>query len=260
MTHEASPQNLSTPAAPRLLPLGDSAWTIEFGQTIDSAIHARVLGMAASVEEARSTDPRLAGISDVVPTFRSVTVHFDPVHCDGAALGQGLNELAINGRQVLTQGRDWWLPVCFDNDFAPDLPRLCETRGLSRQAAIELLLTTQLRVYQIGFQPGFPYMGGLPAVLQLPRQSTPRQKVPAQSVALAGEMCGVYPWESPGGWNLVGRTSVVMFDLRQVHQPAMLVAGDKVRWYSVNRTRHEALCRQVAQGLPRETFLQAPAS
>jgi inhibitor of KinA len=259
MTLEASPQNASQPDAPRLLPLGDSAWTVEFGQTIDSATHARVLGMSASLE-ARCTDPLLAGITDVVPTFRSITVHFDPGSCDGAALGKHLMDLAASDRRLQAQGRDWWLPVCFDDDFAPDLPRLCETRGLSRESAIQLLLATQLRVYLIGFQPGFPYMGGVPAALQLPRLSTPRQKVPAQSVALAGEMCAVYPWESPGGWNLVGRTSVVMFDLRQTQQPAMLAAGDSVRWYAVDRVKHEALCREVAQGLPRETFLEAPVA
>jgi inhibitor of KinA len=244
--------------APRLLPLGDSAWTVEFGSTIDELTHARVMGLSASLAHQRLTNPLMAGVSDVVSSFRSLTVHFDPWTTDGVALGHRLLDLAVADVRVSTQGRHWWLPVCFDDAFGPDWSRLCEAKGVAREDAVQQLLDVQLRVYLIGFQPGFPYMGGVPSALQLPRLPTPRQKVPAQTVALAGEMCAVYPWESPGGWNLLGRTPVVLFDLRHTQQPAMLSAGDTVRWYAVDRAAHDALSREVARGLPRETFLKAP--
>lgn len=243
--------------APRLLPLGDSAWTVELGQHIDDGTHARVMGLSTLIAEQRGQHPLLARVTDVVPTFRSLTVHFDAALTDAGALGAHLLALAQHAQGVHQTGRAWVLPVCFDDDLAPDLPQLCEARGLSRAAAIGLLLSVRLRVYQIGFQPGFAYMGSVPAALNMPRLSAPRQKVPAQSVAVAGAMCAIYPWESPGGWNLVGRTPLQLFDLRHAEQPAMLAAGDAVQWTAVDRATHDALAADVARGLPRETFLEA---
>lgn len=244
---------------PRLLPLGDSAWTVEFGHTIDAATNARVMGLADRVAAAREDDPLMAAVTDVVPTFRSLTVHFDPWTGNAAALGRRLLSMAQEGQQAAVHGRHWQLPVCFDEDFAPDLARVCELRQLTRAGVIDQLLGASFRVYMLGFQPGFPYMGGLPPELMTPRLPSPRQKVPAQSVAIALDMCSVYPWESPGGWNLVGRTPVVLFDSAQTSQPAMLAAGDEVCWTAIDRGTHDRLARDIAQGLPRETFIKERA-
>jgi len=249
---------MSPDTPPRLLALGDSAWTLEFGNTIDPAINASVMGLAERVLQARGSEPLMAAVTDVVPTFRSLTVHYDPMEADAAALGERLRVLAQDGHQDMQAGRLWHLPVCFDADFAPDLPRLAEAKGLSPDEVIQHLLAATFHVYMLGFQPGFPYMGGVPPELHMPRLPAPRQKVPAQSLAVAGEMCAVYPWESPGGWNLLGRTPVVLFDLHHADQPAMLAAGDDVRFYAVDRATHDALAAGIAQGLPRETFLKAP--
>lgn len=245
---------------PRLLALGDSAWTLEFGSTIDPAINARVMGLAERVGQARASEPLMASVTDVVPTFRSLTVHYDPMATDAAALGERLRMLAQAGGQDMQPGRLWHLPVCFDADFAPDLQRLAEAKGLNPDEVIRHLLGATFRVYMLGFQPGFPYMGGVPPELHMPRIPAPRQKVPAQSLAVTGEMCSVYPWESPGGWNLIGHTPVVLFDLRHADQPALLAAGDDVRWYAVDRATHDALAASIAQGLPRERFLKAPGA
>jgi KipI family sensor histidine kinase inhibitor len=241
---------------PRLLALGDSAWTVEFGHAIDAATNARVMGLAGRVAAARQGDPLMNAVTDVVPTFRSLTVHFDPWAGDAAALGRQLLSMAQEGQQASVQGRQWRLPVCFDDDFAPDLPRVCELKQLSRADVIDQLLGATFRVYMLGFQPGFPYMGGLPPALITPRLPSPRQKVPAKSVAIALDMCSVYPWESPGGWNLLGRTPVVLFDPAQTEQPAMLAAGDEVRWTAVDRATHDRFAREIADGRPRETFLK----
>lgn len=240
---------------PRLLPLGDSAWTLEWGTDIDRETHARVMGLHALVGRLRTSDPLLMHVSDLVPGFRSLTVHYDPWHTDARALGQQLLALAQQDPRGTVQGRRWILPVCFDEDFAPDLPQLCSRKGLSRDAVLQSLLSARFRVYLIGFQPGFPYMGGLPSELATPRLAVPRQRVPARSVAIAGTLCGVYPWESPGGWNLLGRTPVVLFDPSRAEQPAMLAAGDEVQWRAVDRTTHDRLAADIAGGLPRETFL-----
>ena len=242
----------------RLLALGDSAWTVEFGSAIDAAINARVMGLAQRVALAQTTDPLMVPVTDVVPTFRSLTVHFDPATTDAGALGQRLLTLASDVDGVMTQGRQWHLPVCFDEEFAPDLARVCELKQLTRAQVIQQLLGATFRVYMLGFQPGFPYMGGLPAALATPRLPSPRQNVPAQSVAIALDMCSVYPWESPGGWNLLGRTPVVLFDPAQAEQPAMLAAGDEVQWTEIDRATHNRLAGDIARGLPRKTFLKAP--
>lgn len=243
-------------ATTRLLALGDSAWTVEFGSTIDPQINARVMALADRVAQARLDDPLFATVTDVVPTFRSLTVHFSPAQTDSEALAERLQAMAAQDGQQLKTGRLWRLPACFDPGFALDLPALAQAKGMPDNEVIERLLETEFRVYMIGFLPGFPYMGGLPRELAMPRLASPRQKVPAHSIAVAGEMCAVYPWESPGGWNLLGRTPVPLFDLKHVEQPAVLAAGDRVQWYAVSTPQYEHLLAQCRSGqLRRETFL-----
>lgn len=243
---------------PRLLPLGDAAWTVTFGDRIDPELQERVSGLHDLVDQARRGDPALAGILDLVPTFCALTVHFDPWRGDAAALGQRLLELAAQAQPRTVAGRCWHLPVCFDEAFAPDLPRVSEATGRSGESVIELLLTARLRVYMLGFQPGFAYMAGLPEALAVPRLPSPRQMVPARSLAIAGGMCAVYPWESPGGWNLLGRTPARLFDPGNVAHPTLLAAGDEVRWRPVDVATYERLCAEVDRGMPREHFLEAP--
>ena len=171
-------------ASPRLLPLGDTAWTVEFGDVVEPLVHARVLGLANALDGARETSlPEFAEIVDVTPTFRSLTVHYDPLRTDGVRLGEALLRLAAGAGSGEAAGRNWRIPVCFDDDFAPDLAGLAQAKGMSRDAVISLLTKTAFRVYMIGFMPGFPYMGGLPAALEMPRLATPRQAVPARSLA-----------------------------------------------------------------------------
>jgi len=244
--------------APTLLPLGDSAWTVEFGETIDPALHARVTGLNAAIDTACARGER-AGIVDRVPTFRSLTVHYDPFATDGEALGRKLLSLAESAGSAKSEGRHWQLPVCFDTDLAPDLERLASAKNLDSGAIIEMLTSTTFRVYMIGFMPGFPYMGGLPPELAMPRLASPRKAVPARSLAVTGEMCAVYPWESPGGWNLLGRTPVALFDAADEAAPALLESGDQVRWQPVSRAEYEHLEQELAGGrLSRSSFLVAP--
>ena len=226
--------NLPAAGYPRLLALGDAAFTVEFGDGIAPETHARVLGFAAALDTLVA-DGRLPGVIERVPTFRSVTVHFDPERAASGVLGETLLALAGEGRRATASGRLWTLPVCFDDDLAPDLADVAARAGLTREAVIALLTATEFSVYMLGFLPGFPYLGGLPAVLDMPRLATPRSRVPAGSVAIAGRMCAVYPWHSPGGWRLVGRTGARLFDATQAARPALLAPGDRVRWQAVAR-------------------------
>ena len=232
---------------PLLLPLGDSAWTVEFGDRIDPALHARVMGLNGAIHAARDAG-ELAGITDLVPTFRSLTVHYDPLAVDGEQLGARLLRMAGAAGSTTSEGRHWLLPVCCDAELAPDLERLAEAKGMAPAEVIALLTAATYRVYMIGFMPGFPYMGGLPPHLAMPRLANPRKAVPARSLAVTGEMCAIYPWESPGGWNLLGRTPVPLFDATEETAPALLESGDQVRWHVVDRPEYEQIAGELAAG------------
>ena len=240
-------------AKPRLLPVGDTAWTIEFGDKIDPALHARVLGLAEALATARASgdaqfSAQFSGIVDVVPTFRSLTVHYHPLLTDGERLGDDLLRLAESAGSASQTGRHWLIPVCFDAEYAPDLDELAQSKGLTRDAVIALMCEATFQVYMIGFMPGFPYMGGLPQVLEVPRLASPRKAVPARSLAIAGAMCAVYPWESPGGWRLLGRTPVPMFSASEVDSPSLLASGDKVCWQAIDKPRYLEIEAALASG------------
>lgn len=146
----------------RLLPLGDSAWTIEFGTRINTELNGQVMALANRVAQARIDNPLFAAVTDVVPTFRSLTVHFAPQATDADALAAQLLAFAHNTQQSVITGKHWRLPACFDPSFALDLPAWAQAKQMREDQLIERVLATQFRVYMIGFLPGFPYMGGLP--------------------------------------------------------------------------------------------------
>jgi inhibitor of KinA len=249
---------LETPQAwPRLRPLGDAALIFEFGARIDPAIHARVLGFAAALE-AEAAAGCLAEVIEWVPAFTTVTVFFDPGIEDLEALGRRLLALAQAARPRSAGGARWEIPVCFEPAFAPDLEALAAAKGLAPREVVALLTGAEFQVYMLGFLPGFPYLGGLPEACELPRLAVPRRAVPERSLAVAGRMCAVYPWSSPGGWHLLGRTPLRFFDLAQAARPALLAPGDRVRWQAIDAATYHALDELAAQGrLPRERFLAA---
>ncbi len=257
MNMETSTSNPSAPI--RMLPVGDTAWTVEFGDRIDPALHARVLGLAGALEHVRTAgqdDSAFVGIIDVVPTFRSLTVYYNPLISDGEGLGEALVHLAESAGSASHQGRHWRIPVCFDDEFALDLNDLAEAKGMSREAVIKLMTETSFQVYMIGFMPGFPYMGGLPAVLEAARLASPRKAVPARSLAVAGAMCAVYPWESPGGWRLLGRTPIPMFSAADTASPSFFASGDRVCWQAIERPDYlEMEAAAKAGALDRNRFL-----
>lgn len=235
---------------PRLLPLGEAAWTVEFGAAIDPALHARVLGFARHVEAAG-----LPGVTEVVPTFRSCTVYFDPLRCHGEELAARLRALACEASTEVVRGRRWRIPVLFGGEAGPDLPRLARHAGLDEAATVARLTACVFRVYLLGFLPGFAYMGGLPAAFALPRRATPRPRVPARSVAVAGPLAAIYPTASPGGWHLIGRTPVQPFDAADIAAPALFAPGDEVMWQAVDAATYAALEQDPP---PRSRLLVAP--
>jgi KipI family sensor histidine kinase inhibitor len=238
---------------PRLLPLGDAAWTVEFGDAIDPALHARVMGFAQALERAA-----LPGVIEWVPTFRSCTVHFDPLAAGAEALGTRLLEIAAGAPAAAVSGRRWRIPVFFGGEAGPDLAELAARRDMSEDAVVARMAAAAFRVYMLGFMPGFPYMGGLPGELAMPRLATPRKVVPARSLAVTGTLCAIYPFASPGGWRLLGRTPLSPFDARRP-APALFAPGDEVMWQPIDADECARLEAEDAAGrLDRAAFLVAP--
>lgn len=232
---------------PRLRPLGDSAWTVEFGNAIAPEIQARVLGFCRELADVVDAGG-LPGVYEWVPAFCSATVHFDAESVDALALQARLSELAAATDSHQATGATWRIPVCFDAECAPDLLDVAAAKGLPTDKVVALLTESVFPVYMLGFLPGFPYLGGVPDALEMPRLAVPRKVVPSRSIAIAGRMCAAYPWESPGGWRLVGRTPIRLFDVTNERRPALLAPGDKVRWQAVDRSTFEKLDAECASG------------
>jgi KipI family sensor histidine kinase inhibitor len=218
---------------PRLLDAGDAAFTVEFGETIDPKLLDAVRALDSAIAREHAAG-RLPGLIETMPTFRSLTVFFDPLITGRGTLIDALQPLLHTATDAApVEGRRWCLPVCYEGDAAPDLAAIAQAMGTTTDAVISMHSGTAVRVYMLGFLPGFPFMGELPLPLRLPRRTEPRLRVPAGSVAIAGSLTAIYPWESPGGWHLLGRCPVPLFDATR-DSPSLLAVGDQVRFEPVS--------------------------
>lgn len=212
---------------PRVLPVGDAAVTLEIGDGLDPATNARV--RALDHDLARSS---FDGFLEAVPALRSLLVLYDPAATRFAVVARDL--LARAGRPVEPSppGRLHEVPTAYGGEHGPDLAALARERGLDAADLVRLHAGGEYTAFMLGFTPGFAYLGLLPEALESPRHATPRVRVPAGSVALAGRQTGVYPVASPGGWQLIGRTSLRLFDPFRT-TPALFAPGDRVRFLPV---------------------------
>lgn len=232
---------------PRLLDAGDAAFTVEFGDRIDPALLDAVAALDRAIAGAQA-DGRLPGLIETMPTFRSLTVFFDPLVTTRTALVDALRPLLdAAGHASPAAGRRWRLPVCYDAESGPDLAETAQAIGAGIDDVIALHSGTGYRVYMLGFLPGFAFMGDLPEPLRRPRRSEPRVRVPAGSVAIALGLTAIYPWTSPGGWHLLGRCPVPLFDAGRA-DPSLLAPGDRVRFEPVPPAELQRLERAVARG------------
>jgi len=229
----------ATTLEPRFLPSGDTALVVEFGDRIDRGLSAAVIDLAERIRVAG-----LGGVAEMVPSFRSLLVHYDPLATSAERLTEQISGLTGGAAVAQATGRLWRIPVCHDGAFAPDLAEVAAQTGLTPEEAIALHSAERYHVYMIGFLPGYPYLGDLPEALQLPRRENPRVKVPAGSVAIASGMTAVYTTESPGGWHLIGRTPVSLFDPR-AEPPALLRSGDAVFFEPISRAEFDRIARAV---------------
>lgn len=230
----------------RIYPLNEKALTIELGEIVSEEVHHRVMALRDEILR----DP-VAGILDVVTAYTTVTVFFDPIviarsplHGNSPLrkmeffLSEKINQLKdIAGS---SQGSTVVIPVCYEDEFSPDLEWVASYHKTVRDDIIRRHTNRTFTVFMIGFTPGFPYMGILPPELESPRKQNPRTKVPAGSVGLAGRQTGIYPFETPGGWQIIGRTPLKLFDATSA-TPSLLKPGDKVKFEPISKDQFMTL-------------------
>ena len=212
----------------RFLPCGDRAVTVEWGSTIDERINRQVHAFARKVEALSHP-----AITEVVPTYRSATVHYRPEVLSYEELKQLLLSLTQGGPEEAEELPVVEIPVCYGGEYGPDLLEVAQHCSLTPEEVIARHTAPTYRIYMLGFTPGFPYLGGMDPSITAPRRKEPRIHIPAGSVGIAGEQTGVYPIVSPGGWQLIGRTPLRLFD-PQREQPILLSAGAGIRFVPID--------------------------
>lgn len=227
--------SLYTPA--RYLPFGDSALVVEFGDAISLEINSRVIALNDAVLKAE-----IAGVEELVPTYRSLLVRYDPLRISYERLVFCVKDLERtpedSGARMV--GRKIVVPVVYGGEYGPDLSRVAQYHGISEDQAVRLHSEKEYRVYMIGFVAGFPYLGEVADEIATPRLETPRLKVHQGSVGIAEKQTGIYPCEAPGGWQIIGRTPLRLFDPRQ-RPPAPIDPGDTVRFKPISEAEYERL-------------------
>lgn len=221
----------------RYQPFGDVALVVEFGDVINLEINSKVVALGKAIQKAE-----IEGVEELVPTYRSLLLRYDPLKTDYEQLvfqirciEKTLREAAMgveNGKIVI--------PVVYGREYGPDLAYVAQFHGLSKEQVVELHSKRDYRVYMIGFVAGFPYLGEVPDQIATPRLETPRLKVTAGSVGIAEKQTGIYPCEAPGGWQIIGRTPIKLFNPLQ-HPPTLLKSGDTVRFKQISEHEFRAI-------------------
>jgi len=189
-----------------------------------------------------------AGVIETVPTMRSLMVCYDPQKTSRAKLEPEIQALIARGLPTGMASRRVSIPCCYDDpEFAPDLAEVAERTGKTPEQVIATHIASPFKVYVLGFMPGLAYVAGLDPSLTLPRRAQPRVRVPRSSVAIAMDMTTIYPFESPGGWHLIGRTPLWMFDQRR-EQPVFLAPGDSLSFQRIDRKNFDRIAREVEAG------------
>ncbi len=231
-------------APPRLLPSGDSAVTVEFARSIDADANARVLALDRLIAQAE-----LKGLRETVPTYRSLLVHYDPVVIGFDALGEQLLQLATEARPLTTTQRRWRVPVAYGGAHGIDLEDTAKALGTTADDLVARHAAGDYRVAMIGFTPGWSYLSGLAADLQMPRRQNPRLETPAGTISIGGIQTGIQCLAGPSGWHLLGCTPVRTFQLGR--DPVFLLEpGDAISFHAIDDATFVEMDRAAASGEP----------
>jgi antagonist of KipI len=231
---------------PRLLTAGEQGLVVEFGEVIDPAINRRVNSLAKLL-----AGHKIDGLLETVPTYRSLMIFFDPLRIARHELIVRVRELSGfsgDSSPAADTGRTIRVPVCYGGEFGPDLDFVAGFNGISAEDVVKIHCASEYPVYMLGFLPGFPYLGDVQESISAPRLENPRLTVAAGSVGIAGKQSGIYPLESPGGWRIIGRTPLRLFDPGS-SRPFLMAAGDTVKFEPISESEFHALKVEIESGL-----------
>ena len=208
---------------------GDCGLLVEYGDTINLSVNCKVRSMAIVVKE-----KALAGVLEIIPTYLSILIIYDPLITNPSALQQALMimEDRLHERDI-PQQQTIEIPVCYGEEFGPDIQFVAKHNSMTEDDVVRIHSESVYQIYMIGFTPGFPFLGGLSKKLYTPRLETPRSLVPAGSVGIANEQTGIYPIDSPGGWQLIGRTPITLFAPEKPN-PFLYQTGDRIKFKPVS--------------------------
>ena len=227
----------------RFLLTGDTSLSVEFGNAINEAINHDIRAYKIALEKAG-----IPGIVETVPTYRSLMVHYDPSVIPYAQIRMKLEQLLNEmGEIEIPPSPVLEIPVLYGGEMGPDLPFVAENAGMSEEEVVKIHSSAEYLIYMLGFTPGFTYLGGMSEKIAAPRLKAPRVKIPAGSVGIAGTQTGVYPIDSPGGWQLIGRTPVKMYDPKR-ETPILPEAGQYIQFFPVTQAEYDAILQEVEAG------------
>jgi len=228
-------------AKPKFRPVGDRGLLVEYGSDIDPAVNQKVRSMNMALQ-----GDRLNGIVEIVPAYCSILVIYDPAAADIDNLQKALLTLEkqLPERPVSTPALVD-IPVCYEGEYGPDMDEVARRTGLTAQEVARIHSEPEYMIYMVGFTPGFPYLGGLPKSLHVPRLETPRLSVPAGSVGIANNQTGIYPQSTPGGWHLIGQTPLRLFTPERA-DPIPYQPGDRIRFRPISSLDFHRLSTEEA--------------
>lgn len=223
-------------------PVGVCGVLAVLGNAISEETGARVAALRDALLRAH-----IAGVTETIPAYASLLVRYDPFTTNYDALAHALRKLERSALHAAQEtGRTVEIPVCYGGEYGEDLPFVARHAGMSEQEVIALHCSKPYRIYMLGFLPGFPYLGGLDERLFSPRLDTPRTRIPAGSVGIGGQQTGIYPMESPGGWQLIGRTPLRLF---APGRPLPYAGGDRIRFVPIDPPEYARIARQEEEAL-----------
>jgi KipI family sensor histidine kinase inhibitor len=227
---------------PRSLACGDSGVSIEFGNTINELVNQQVLALDSLLVE-----NNLPGIIETVPTYRALLIHYDPVEVTYDEVAAHALALAAGVHQSRHTGRLLNIPVCYEAEFGIDLIDVAERLGVRPSQVIDLHTASEYRVYMLGFQPGFAYLGGIDPALSLPRRARPRHGAPAGTISIATQQCAVHAVEGPSGWHWIGRTPLPTYEDSAIPR-CVIEPGDRIRFHPITAQVWHKMRLDVADG------------
>lgn len=227
----------------KYLTAGDRALAMEFGNSISEEINNKIRSMAVAIES-----QNVAGVVELVPTYRSLMIHYDPLVIEFQQLVDTLKELESNLKNIqLPAPEVIEIPTLYGGEYGPDIENVAKHNDLSVEEVIEIHTSKEYLIYMLGFTPGFPYLGGMDPRIATPRLATPRTKISGGSVGIAASQTGVYPIDSPGGWQLIGRTPLALYD-PQRETPILLKAGNYIVFRSIDEGEYHEIKKAAEQG------------